>query len=75
MVYIVDDDAVAKEALSTLLRANGKQVQIFTSGRDFLDFECQNSCACLILDLRIPERQYWSFSLLAAATFHPRSQR
>jgi FixJ family two-component response regulator len=54
MVYIVDDDAIVREALSTLLRANGKQVQIFTSGRDFLDFEPKDSCACLILDLRMP---------------------
>jgi FixJ family two-component response regulator len=54
MVYIVDDDAIVREALSTLLRANGKQVQIFTSGRDFLDVERQDSCACLILDLRMP---------------------
>ena len=55
MVYIVDDDARVREALSTLLRANGKNVRIFTSGRDFLDFERKDSCACLILDLKMPE--------------------
>jgi FixJ family two-component response regulator len=54
MVYIVDDDASVVDALSSLLRANGRQVQIFTSGQDFLDFERQDSCACLILDLRMP---------------------
>jgi len=54
MVYIVDDDASVVDALSSLLRANGKQVQMFTSGKDFLDFERQDSCACLILDLRMP---------------------
>jgi FixJ family two-component response regulator len=54
MVYIVDDDASVGDALSSLLRANGKQVQRFTSGQDFLDFERQDSCACLILDLRMP---------------------
>jgi FixJ family two-component response regulator len=54
MVYIVDDDVRVVDALSQLLRANGKQVQIFTSGRDFLDVERQDSCACLILDLRMP---------------------
>lgn len=54
MVYIVDDDARVGEALSTLLRANGKNVRIFTSGRDFLDFERNDSCACLILDLKMP---------------------
>lgn len=54
MVYIVDDDSNVVDALSSLLRANGKQVQLFTSGQDFLDFERQDSCACLILDLRMP---------------------
>jgi FixJ family two-component response regulator len=54
MVYIVDDDASVVEALSSLLRANGKQAQIFTSGQEFLDFERRDSCACLILDLRMP---------------------
>ena len=54
VVYIVDDDAGVVDALSSLLRANGKQVQMFTSGQDFLDFERRDSCACLILDLRMP---------------------
>src|SRR5260370_7799630 len=54
MVYIVDGDGSVVDALSSLLRANGKQVQIFTSGKDFLDFERHDSCACLILDLRMP---------------------
>jgi FixJ family two-component response regulator len=54
MVYIVDDDASVVNALSSLLGANGKQVQIFTSGQEFLDFPRQDSYACLILDLRMP---------------------
>ena len=54
LVYIVDDEANVGEALSTLLRAHGKRVQIFTSGQDFLDFTRQDSCACLILDLKMP---------------------
>ena len=54
MVYIVDDDASVREALSSLLRANGKQVQMFTSGQEFLDFPREDSYACLILDLRLP---------------------
>jgi FixJ family two-component response regulator len=53
-VYIVDDDRNVGEALSTLLRANGRNVQIFTSGRDFLDFKRNDCCACLILDLKMP---------------------
>lgn len=54
IVYIVDDELSVGEALSTLLRANGRNVRIFTSGREFLDFERNDRCACLILDLRMP---------------------
>ncbi|WP_353062590.1 response regulator [Tunturibacter psychrotolerans] len=54
MIYIVDDDASVGNALSSLLRANGKQVQIFTSGQDFLDFELQDCSGCVVLDLRMP---------------------
>lgn len=54
MVYIVDDDPRVREALSSLLRASGKGVRIFSSGQDFLDFRREDSCACLILDLKMP---------------------
>jgi FixJ family two-component response regulator len=54
MVYIVDDDPGVRQALSSLLRASGKAVQIFSSGQEFLDFRREDSCACLILDLKMP---------------------
>jgi FixJ family two-component response regulator len=54
MVYIIDDDGSVREALSSLLRANGKLVQMFTSGQEFLDFQRHDSSACVILDLRMP---------------------
>jgi FixJ family two-component response regulator len=54
MVYIVDDDPRVREALSSLLRASGKGVRIFSSGEEFLDFRREDSCACLILDLKMP---------------------
>jgi FixJ family two-component response regulator len=54
MVYIVDDDPRVREGLSSLLRANGKSVRIFSSGQEFLNFRREDSCACLILDLKMP---------------------
>ena len=54
MIYIVDDEAKVAESLSALLRANGKGVRVFTSGREFLEFRRQDSCSCLILDLKMP---------------------
>src|SRR6267154_2283633 len=54
MVYSVDDDPRVREALSSLLRASGKGVRMFSSGQDFLDFRREDSSACLVLDLKMP---------------------
>jgi FixJ family two-component response regulator len=54
LVYVVDDDRRVREALSALLRANGRVVHAFNSGREFLDTPRQKVVACLILDLRMP---------------------
>ena len=54
LVYVVDDDRRVQQALAALLRANGRDVQTFHSGRAFLDAPRQNVVSCLILDLRMP---------------------
>src|SRR5579862_7684507 len=54
LIYIIDDEERVGHALSTLLRANGRHVQIFTSGQEFLDFPRKDTCACLVLDLKMP---------------------
>jgi|GEM_PF-1318214 len=54
LVYVVDDDERVREALSTLLRANGRDVRAFSSGREFLDTPRRIAFACLILDLKMP---------------------
>jgi len=54
IVYIVDDDAMVRDGLSSLLRAKGKDVRLFACGTEFLKFERKDSAACLILDLKMP---------------------
>ncbi|MFM0339966.1 response regulator transcription factor [Paraburkholderia fungorum] len=54
VVYVVDDDRRVREALTSLLRANGRDARAFDSGREFLETPRQNSVSCLILDLRMP---------------------
>ncbi|HEY2023739.1 response regulator transcription factor [Paraburkholderia sp.] len=54
LVYVVDDDRRVREALSALLRANGRDVRAFDSGREFLGAPRRNAVSCLILDLRMP---------------------
>ena len=54
VVYIVDDDPAVCDALSSLLRANGKNVRALSSGAEFLSCERRDAGACLILDLKMP---------------------
>ncbi|GGC85984.1 response regulator transcription factor [Undibacterium terreum] len=54
MVYIVDDDYRVRESLSALLQAYGKNVELFSSGQEFLQYQRQDDCACLLLDLSLP---------------------
>jgi FixJ family two-component response regulator len=43
-----------RDALSSLLRANGKNVRSFTSGTEFLSVKRDDTAACLVLDLKMP---------------------
>jgi FixJ family two-component response regulator len=54
IVFVVDDDASVCEALSSLLRAVGWQVQTFASAAGFLEFRRPDLAACLVLDVRLP---------------------
>lgn len=53
-VYIVDDDVGMRDSLGMLLRAEGYDVDIFPSADAFLDAVKQQSCTCLVTDLRMP---------------------
>lgn len=54
MVYIIDDDAPVRTALSRLLRAEGIPHVLFTSAEDFLDARLPCGPACLLLDVDLP---------------------
>jgi FixJ family two-component response regulator len=53
-VFVVDDDPSICEALSSLLRAFGWQVQTFANAAAFLSFGRPDTPACLVLDVRLP---------------------
>jgi FixJ family two-component response regulator len=55
IVYLVDDEPDMVKALSRLLRAKGFDVRGFTSARAFLDARRPEDCACLVLDVAMPE--------------------
>ena len=54
IVFVVDDDASLREALKSLLRSVGLQVELFGSAADFLKYKLPDAAACLVLDIRLP---------------------
>jgi FixJ family two-component response regulator len=56
-VFLIDDDASVRKALTRLIRSAGYDVQAFASAHDFLDnfrVREENGPACLVLDVRMP---------------------
>ncbi|GJM43374.1 MAG: DNA-binding response regulator [Gemmatimonadota bacterium] len=53
-VFVVDDDAAVRRAIALLLRSVGHRVEVFDSGRSFLDAFDPPRPGCLVLDLRMP---------------------
>jgi FixJ family two-component response regulator len=53
-VYVIDDDEVMREALSSLFRSIGLQVQVFSSALELLQGKLAATASCLVLDIRLP---------------------
>jgi FixJ family two-component response regulator len=54
IVFVVDDDASVREALESLVRSAGFEVESFSSAQDFLDHRKPDRPSCLVLDVRLP---------------------
>ena len=54
LVFVVDDDASMREALSSLIRSAGLRVSTFSSAKEYLLQEPPKVPACLVLDVRLP---------------------
>jgi two-component system response regulator FixJ len=55
-IFIVDDDAAVRRALDRLLRVAGYRVRAFPSAQDVLAELPNSNPACLIIDVRMPDR-------------------
>jgi len=53
IVFVVDDDASMRKALTNLVCSVGFQVQAFSSAQDFLHHQRAMVPACLVLDVRL----------------------
>jgi RNA polymerase sigma factor (sigma-70 family) len=54
IVFVVDDDASVRNALKSLIRSVGLQVELFGSAQEFLQRERPDAPSCLVLDIRLP---------------------
>lgn len=55
VVYLVDDDMGVREALSELLTSLGIEHVAFGSASEYIGFAKPDVCACLVLDVRLPD--------------------
>ena len=53
-VYVVDDDAAARDSLEALLLSAGHDVETFESGEAFLEAYDPSWVGCAVLDVRMP---------------------
>jgi len=55
LVFVVDDDASMRDAITRLLNAVGLHVQTFASAREFLSSSLLDVPGCVVLDVRLPD--------------------
>jgi FixJ family two-component response regulator len=54
IVFVVDDDASIRAALSSLIRSVGLQVETFATARELLERPQADEPSCLVLDVMLP---------------------
>jgi FixJ family two-component response regulator len=71
MVFVVDDDSRIRSALSSLIESAGLRVSCFASALDFLESDKPDVPACLVLDLKLPDRNGLELQRELATTAPP----
>jgi FixJ family two-component response regulator len=60
-VVVIDDDVGIRDALQSLLRSVGFQVELYPSVQEYLDHGHLDGPGCLVLDVRLPGRSGLDF--------------
>jgi FixJ family two-component response regulator len=69
VVFVIDDDASMRAALSSLARSVGLRVEVFASASEFLATKrTDDAPSCLILDVRLPGMSGLNFQAELAKT-------
>ncbi|HET7763583.1 MAG TPA: response regulator [Burkholderiales bacterium] len=67
-VFVIDDDAGVRKALSRLLRASGWEARAFASPQEFLAGHDPSEPGCLVLDVALPQQNGLDFERELAAS-------
>jgi FixJ family two-component response regulator len=71
IVFIIDDDASIRRALTNLFQSVGLDVVVFGSAPEMLQSKLPNVASCLVLDIRLPGVSGLDFQTdLAKANIH-----
>ena len=54
IVFVIDDDALIRDGIQSLIKSIGLRVETFASARDFMIAKRPDAPACLVLDVRMP---------------------
>jgi FixJ family two-component response regulator len=55
IVYIIDDDRLARESLQWMIESASQSVRVFENGTKFLDHYQIGDPGCVVLDVRMPD--------------------
>ena|ERR1700682_832430 len=70
-VFVIDDDASMRRALSNLFQSVGLEVEVFGSAPEMLQSRLPDVASCLVLDIRLPGLSGLDFQIeLAKANIH-----
>jgi FixJ family two-component response regulator len=71
IVFVIDDDASVRRALTNLFQSVGLKVEVFSSAPEMLHGRLPDVASCLVLDIRLPRLSGLDFqSELAKADVH-----
>jgi FixJ family two-component response regulator len=71
MVFVIDDDASMRRALTNLFQSVGLKVEVFGSAPEMLHSRLPDVASCLVLDVRLPGLSGLDFQTeLAKASIH-----
>lgn len=71
VVFVIDDDALVREAVGDLLHSVGLRVELFAETQEFLRAKRPDAPSCIVLDIRLPRESGLEFQqTLKKANIH-----